>query len=75
MQARSLTVPQMDSLPILPPGKKAGDTTNPSVDTAILFPVRVRTAASSAVRYGLDQLRGLFAARAVGQCYCVTDHL
>ena len=27
------------------------------------------------LKYAVNQLRGLFAARAVGQCYCVTDHL
>ena len=53
IHARSLTVPQMESLPIFPPGKNAGETINPSVETAI-FPVGgVRTAASSAVRSGL----------------------
>ena len=52
IHARSLTVPQMDSLPIFPPGKNAGDTIKPSVDTAI-FPVGgTSTAASSAVRSG-----------------------
>jgi len=50
MQARSLTVPQMDSFPIFPPGKNAGDTINPSVDTAILPAGGTNTAASSAVR-------------------------
>ena len=52
IQARSLTVPQIESLPIFPPGKNAGETINPSVDTAI-FPVGgTSTAASSAVRSG-----------------------
>ena len=50
MQARSFTVPQIDNLPIFPPGKNAGDTINPSVDTAILPAGGVNTAASSAVR-------------------------
>ena len=35
IQARSLTVPQMESLPIFPPGKNAGETINPSVDTKV----------------------------------------
>ena len=52
MQARSLTVPQIDSFPIFPPGKNAGDTIKPSVDTAILPAGGTSTAASSAVRSG-----------------------
>ena len=52
MQARSLTVPQIESLPIFPPGKNAGETINPSVDTAIFPAGGVNTAASSAVRSG-----------------------
>ena len=39
-----------DSFPIFPPGKNAGDTINPSVDTAILPAGGTSTAASSAVR-------------------------
>ena len=52
IHARSLTVPQIDSFPIFPPGKNAGDTINPSVDTAIFPTGGFNTAASSAVRSG-----------------------
>ena len=52
MQARSLTVPQMESFPILPPAKKAGETINPSVDMAIRPFSTSMTAASSAVKSG-----------------------
>ena len=55
MQARSLTVPQIDSLPISPPGNSAGETIKPSVDIAILPSSMERTAASSAVRSGLSK--------------------
>ena len=55
MQDKSLTVPQTDSSPMLPPGKKAGDTTKPSVDIAIFRSGRGSTAASSAVRKGLSK--------------------
>ena len=52
IQARSFTVPQIDSFPIFPPGKNAGDTMKPSVETAIFPPGGFNTAASSAVRSG-----------------------
>ena len=79
MQARSLTVPQMDSLPIFPPGKKAGETIKPSVDMAILPAGIWSTAASSGVKKGIfkmgfeyffDQFRCLFSAGTVGECNC-----
>ena len=50
MQARSLTVPQMESLPMLPPGKRQGLTMKPSVVMAMREVSMGRTAASSAVR-------------------------
>ena len=55
MQDRSLTVPQMLSLPILPPGNSGGDTMKPSVVKARLVPPMGRTAASSPVNWGLEK--------------------
>ncbi len=55
MQERSLTVPQMLSLPILPPGKNCGETMNPSVVMAILPFGAGSTEASSAVKYGFSK--------------------
>ena len=55
MQDKSLTVPQMDSLPIFPPGKNAGETMKPSVLIAIRPSGRGKTAASSPVKYGLSK--------------------
>ena len=46
------TVPQTESLPMFPPGKNAGETINPSVETAIFPAGGIKTAASSAVRSG-----------------------
>ena len=51
MHVRSLTVPQIDSLPIFPPGKNAGDTINPSVVIAIFPEGAGSTEASSDVKY------------------------
>ena len=55
MQAMSLTVPQMDSLPMFPPGNSAGDTMNPSVDMERRPSGRGSTAASSAVSRSLSK--------------------
>ena len=55
MQATSFTVPHTESLPTLPPGKNAGETMKPSVETAILPAGTSSTAASSAVRSGLSR--------------------
>ena len=55
MQARSLTVPQMLSLPMLPPGNSGGDTMNPSVVKARFAPPTDKRAASSAVNSGLEK--------------------
>ena len=55
MQARSLTVPQMLSLPMLPPGNCQGETMKPSVVKAALPVAKLptgRMAASSAVKSG-----------------------
>ena len=52
IHARSFTVPQTESLPMFPPGKNAGETINPSVETAIFPAGGIKTAASSAVRSG-----------------------
>ena len=49
IQARSLTVPQIDSLPIFPPGKNAGETMKPSVETAI-FPTGWKQGGTAAGR-------------------------
>ena len=55
MHARSLTVPQTESLPMLPPGYFQGDTIKPSVDIAIRPSGFGSTAASSAVKYALPR--------------------
>ena len=55
MQERSLTVPQMLSFPMLPPGKNCGDTMKPSVVIASRPHTGGSTAASSAVKYSLPR--------------------
>src|ERR1017187_7861753 len=50
LMARSLTVPWMASLPMSPPGKNSGVTTNESVVKAMRAPPRSSTAWSSSLR-------------------------
>ena len=55
MQDKSLTVPQILSLPILPPGNSGGDTMKPSVVKARFVPPMGKTAASSPVNWGFEK--------------------
>lgn len=55
IQDKSFTVPQMLSLPILPPGNSGGDTMKPSVVKASLSPSIFNTAASSPVNSGFEK--------------------
>ena len=52
MQERSFTVPQMESLPMLPPANSQGETMKPSVVKAVFPGASSRIAASSAVNSG-----------------------
>ena len=73
MQDRSLTVPQMLSLPILPPGNSGGETMKPSVVKARLVPPMDSGVVPGELGIGkmsfkdtVDEFGSLFAAGAVG---------